>query len=216
MFENLLQSSAEGHLGLWGLFLVLVACGLGLPLPEDVVLVAAGLLSAKNGISLIFVMILMYVGILLGDSITYALGRYVGQRFLRTRFGRWVLPEDRIRKAEELVRKNGSWIVGAARFMPGLRAPTFFTTGLLKFSYVRFLFADGLAALLSAPVFVFLGHWAYGAYSDNFDQLKDVAGRGKLIVLAVVGVAAAVGGIWLWRNYRRRSAAERSSSRASS
>ncbi|HQY06958.1 MAG TPA: hypothetical protein PLQ52_12925 [Lacunisphaera sp.] len=60
MFETLLKYFEGSPLSLWGPFLVLILCGLGLPVPEDIVLVAAGALGEIDGRRWIEVSALMY------------------------------------------------------------------------------------------------------------------------------------------------------------
>ena len=99
---------------------------------------------------------------------------------------------------EGLFALHGQKIVMIARFMPGVRAVTYFSAGSAGMSYWRFLFWDGLAALLSAPFFVWLGFH----FGDKLDYAIDRMKEGQLVVfgaLAVVGlgrvpVAQAAGG----------------------
>lgn len=72
--------------------------------------------------------------------------------------------------------------------MPGLRAPIFLTAGIMKVPFKTFLFQDGLAALLSVPVWVYLGYW----FSDNIDAALDFAKdiNAVIIGLLVIGIAA--------------------------
>ena len=58
---------------------------------------------------------------------------------------------------EQLFAAHGQKIVMAARFLPGVRAVTYFTAGSARMPYLRFILWDGFAALVSAPVFVWLG-----------------------------------------------------------
>jgi membrane protein DedA with SNARE-associated domain len=181
---------------------VLVFCGLGLPVPEDIVLIASGFLGAEEGTSLFKLIAVMYVGILIGDSIIYTLGRNFGRRVLGTRMGRWVITEDRLVKAEALFERYGTGVVFVGRFLPGLRAPVFFSAGLLRFSWPRFLIMDGFAAFVSAPLFVWLGHWAWSRYAEDLDLLDKTIGRTKMIMGLSALMIAAI--IFYWIRYRSR------------
>ncbi|MBY0345737.1 MAG: DedA family protein, partial [Neisseriaceae bacterium] len=86
-----------------------------------------------------------------------------------------------------------------ARFMPGLRSPIFIVAGMSGISYWRFLLADGLAALLSVPIWVYLGY--YGA--SNIDWLMSIVHKGQMgIFIVLVLIAAVLGFVW-WRHRRR-------------
>ena len=204
MFEEILRLFNTEAWSLWGPFLTLLACGFGLPVPEDVVLVAAGFLGAQTGVHPVMTCILMYAGILIGDFMIFVVGTRFGPRILNSRLGRWIMGEDRQAKAQELFHKYGNSVILVARFLPGLRAPTYLTAGMLRYSTWKFLFYDGLAALLSAPVFVWLGHWAYGRYAENFDMIKSQVGRAKLVVIIVGLLIAAMAFLILRRRVRKQ------------
>ena len=117
------------------MFSVLIACGLGLPLPEDVALITGGYLAGKGppvGVGSLSAMIFVgLAGILIGDSIIF-----------------------------RLFERHGAKFIMVARFLPGVRAVTYFVAGTTGVPYWKFLLFDGLAACLSAPGWVMLGHWA--------------------------------------------------------
>jgi membrane protein DedA with SNARE-associated domain len=71
MLEHLLEYFQGTPLSLWGPFILLLLCGLGLPMPEDFVLIAAGMLGVIDGHSWIKISVFMYAGVLLGDSMIF-------------------------------------------------------------------------------------------------------------------------------------------------
>lgn len=132
----------------------LVLCGLGLPLPEDIILFAAGG-AVYLGLSNLWTMIgVAYLGIIIGDTIIFWLGATLGRRLTNVSVFRRVLPESRLNDARAKFNKRGNSLIFMARFMPGLRAPTFFSAGMLHIPYRVFLFYDGIAALISVPVII--------------------------------------------------------------
>ena len=188
--EEILKTLLLGSDGLAAyltVFGVLLACGLGVPLPEDISLLLGGYLSHHGAANLYVMMAVGFVGILAGDSLIFFAGRRIGTRVGHKPgfFARIVTPEKRAR-VEGLFAIHGQKIVCAARFLPGVRAVTFFTAGSAGMGYWRFVFWDGLAALLSAPVFVWLG-WYFG---DNLDSLIQKLKEGQLTVIAAVGLVA--------------------------
>ncbi|MGA9521234.1 MAG: DedA family protein [Myxococcaceae bacterium] len=188
--EEILKSLLLGSDGLVAyltVFGVLLACGLGVPLPEDISLLLGGYLAHHGAANLYGMMAVGFVGILAGDSLIYFAGRRIGTRVGQKPgfFARIVTPEKRAR-VEGLFATHGQKIVCAARFLPGVRAVTFFTAGSAGMGYWRFVFWDGLAALLSAPVFVWLG-WYFGGDLDALIQkLKD----GQMTVIGALGLVA--------------------------
>src|SRR6185312_12389182 len=99
---------------------ILLLCGLGLPLPEDITLFAAGLLS-YYGVTQVWVMILVaLVGVVLGDSTIFFLGHHFGRKLTRRWFFHKLLPDDRLLAVQAKFAKRGNKLIFAARFMPGL------------------------------------------------------------------------------------------------
>ena len=137
-------------------FLILLACGLGLPIPEDITLFAAGLLAYYEKANVYAMIGLSFVGVLLGDSIIFYLGAKYGRKITRFAFFRRFLTPERLTEVSKKLRKSGSKLIFAARFMPGLRAPIFFCSVLLHYPYRVFLFYDGLAALISVPLIIYI------------------------------------------------------------
>ncbi len=195
-----LLGGTNGFLAYLMVFAILVACGLGVPLPEDISLILGGWLAYKGAAQLPLMMAVGFLGILVGDSLIFYAGRRIGSNVGKRGgfFARIVTPEKRA-KVEGLFAKHGSKIVCIARFMPGVRAVTYFTAGSTGMSYWRFIFWDGLAALLSAPVFVWLG-WKFGG---RLDWLVQQLHQGQYYVFGALGVIAV--GVFVWR---RRAAAK--------
>jgi membrane protein DedA with SNARE-associated domain len=137
---------------------VLITCGLGVPLPEDVPLITGGWLVGRDG-SLSLMIATGLCGILIGDSIIFRAGQVFGVRLLDTRLGRHI-PGERVQRTIHAFEKHGAKFIIAARFVPGLRAVTYFVAGLTGVPYWKFITFDGLAACVSAPAWVYLGWWA--------------------------------------------------------
>src|SRR2546422_11638981 len=103
------------------MFSVLLLCGLGLPLPEEVTLIASGLAVGWEEANFWVASLVCVAGILTGDSVIFALGRYHGQRFLTSRPMQWILTERRLSKIHNLFSKHGTKAVFFTRFFAGLR-----------------------------------------------------------------------------------------------
>ena len=207
MLESLIDLLKESPLSLWGPFLILIICGLGLPLPEDIVLVTAGMLAQDDGRSWIPVAVLMWFGVLLGDSIIFLLGRRFGAKLLAWQGTHHLFPPEKQAKVKALFDRNGATVLLIARFLPGLRAPIFSTAGAMHVSYFRFALMDGLAAVVSVPLFVWFGHWLWAKFDEDIQKLNAAMSKTHWFGLAVAGVILAVSfGIWRWRQrYRERN-----------
>jgi membrane protein DedA with SNARE-associated domain len=195
---------AHGILAYVAIFGVLVACGLGLPLPEDVSLITGGFLTHQGQAYLPLMMGVGFLGIIAGDSIIFTAGRRLGAKVGTKQtgfFARIVTPAKRAR-VEGLFHAHGQKIVMAARFLPGVRAVTFFTAGSAGMKYRWFILWDGLAALVSAPLLVFLGFY----FGDELALVIKKVRQGQIRVIAVIVLlAAAYIAYSRWRNRRNKA-----------
>ncbi len=207
-FLNFLQSlvgEAGGVVPYLIVFGVLLTCGLGVPLPEDVSLIFGGFLVYEQRAQLPLMMLTGYLGIIIGDSMIFFFGRRLGSK-LGTKptgfFNRIISPDKRAR-VEGLFKKHGEKIVLLARFLPGVRSVTYFTAGSVGMKYSHFVFFDSVAALASAPIFVFLGF----KFGGELEELLHKIARGQRNVVAVLIVVIIAGVIFSrWRSKREAKA----------
>ncbi len=206
---NLVGQASSGVFAYGLVFLILLACGLGVPLPEDVSLILGGFLVHQGKADLTLMMLTGYVGIIVGDSIIFFAGRRLGSNVGRKPggfFARVVTPEKRAR-VEALFQKHGEKIVFFARFLPGVRAVTYFTAGSVGLRYWKFALFDSIAALISAPVFIYLGNRFGGELETLFANLRK--GQTRVLVGAAIAAVLYVGfRVWKARREKQKAAAE--------
>lgn len=186
--------------GYWAVFIMLLICGFGVPVPEDVTLVTGGVIAGLGYADVNTMVLIGLAGVLIGDGLMFLLGRWYGQRIIQLPFFRRVLTPERFASAQDRFERYGKWVMFVARFLPGLRTPVFFTAGMTrKVPFLVWLTMDGVAALISVPVWVYLGY--YGAL--KIDWLFQVVHKSQsvILVLLVVGSMALA---WVW--WRRKKA----------
>ncbi|MDO4643800.1 MAG: DedA family protein [Cardiobacteriaceae bacterium] len=187
--------------GYYAVFAVLVISGMGLPLPEDITLVTAGIISALSDKDVHLMFVVSYLGVLMGDWVMYLIGWKFGPHLRRTRWFSKILTPERMIQTEALFHRYGNRVIFVARFLPGLRAPIYVMTGISRHvSLLQFTLMDGLAAILSVPLFVYVGY--YGA--ENHEWLVKKMHEFKYVTAAAIVVAAGMIFYALWRRKRRR------------
>jgi membrane-associated protein len=194
--------TVDSQIALWiagfsypAVFFLLVLCGVGAPLSEELVVLTGGLMVARSGASFPIMALAAYLGILAGDSALYRIGYALGPRvFSHPRLSR-MLPPTRVLLLQEMFQKRGPLAVWLARFLPGLRAPSFLLAGAMRLPYRQFLLADGSAAWIPALGMTWLG-MRFGP-----EILADVQGglRWVLVGVLVVGVLVLVRRWWRQR-----------------
>ncbi|WP_395297679.1 DedA family protein [Kitasatospora hibisci] len=125
---------------------------LGIPLPGEIALVSAALLSAKGVVSPVWVAGCAIAGAIIGDSIGYSIGRKGGKQLfekLGRKFPKHFGP-DHLATAERSFQKWGMWAVFFGRFIALLRIFAGPLAGALKMPYWKFLIANVLGGVVWA------------------------------------------------------------------
>lgn len=181
---------------------LLLLCGLGLPIPEDISLIAGGYLAHLGTVNVHKMFLVCFVAVLGGDSLAFGLGRGFGTKLLASRFTHRYFTPRRQRRVRAYFRSYGSRVVFVARFLPGLRFSIFLSAGMLHVRPHVFLLYDSMAALLSVPFLVYTA-WFFG---DQIDSVIKWAKRSEYGILALVGVVAVYVAIKLYRKRKNRPA----------
>ncbi len=189
LFDYLIDLSGSSSYSI--IFGILVACGLGFPLPEDVPLIATGYLIWDETMRWGPAIGITMAGVLLGDTILFYLGQMLGIKLLES--GRF-LKKAKVRRTRAYFRKYGDKLVFFARFVAGFRAAAFFLSGAMKMKYRKFILYDGVAALISVPVWILVGYGMGHYFGDEIaTALKKIEHLKKgfsLVVFCALGVVA--------------------------
>ena len=172
------------------LYGLLFASGFGLPINEDVLLLASAALTLKGVMDPLPLIAVAWCGLLTADGMIFHWGHRFGSRLLRHRWmGRW-LPEAKLSALQAKVQRHGPAWLFAVRFMPGLRSALFFAAGSLKMRYRHLLVYDGAAALVELPVLVWGVRYLGGRWEDIIGVLQRFQGwlvpAALLLVVAVL------------------------------
>ncbi len=187
-------------------FAVLLLCGFGLPMPEDIMLFAGGMMAYYGRADIYVMTIIAFAGIMIGDTTIFLLGNRFGPALLKHRLFSKILHEERLAYVREQYHKHGNKVIFAARFMPGLRTPVFFTSGTLHLPFRIFFFYDGLAALISVPLITF-SVYTFGHQVEKVVNTVRQIENGIVIVIVVVIVLVAAKVWWSRRAARKAEAA---------
>ena len=153
---------------------ILFICGLGVPIPEDITLIASGILIALGKISFQGAIIAGLVGVLIGDALLFFVGRRMGKSVFELPILKKLIPPHKVKKAEQKILANSKFICFVARFLPGLRSPIFLTAGVMGIKTSVFIGLDGLAALISVPFWVYTGWWVGENWDANLEIFKEL------------------------------------------
>ncbi|HXR25780.1 MAG TPA: DedA family protein [Candidatus Binataceae bacterium] len=181
---NGLVSTYVQHFSYAGLFLVLLLCGLGLPVPEDLALLAGGFMVYRGTTAYPWTLLVALVGVVAGDNSLFFLGRRFGTGLIS--YLEVVRPNSqrRIDRLKEFMQRHGHLAIFYARFLAGARALVYVTAGSIGFDFSRFFIYDSLGALISVPIVVTLGY-LFGPQIEH--AVAYIGGLERLIGLVVIG-----------------------------
>jgi membrane protein DedA with SNARE-associated domain len=172
----------------------------GLPLPGETALIVSAVVASGGGLNVFGVFGIGLLAAVVGDSLSYLLGRFAG-RALVVRFGRYVgLTEKRLAATESFFERRGSWIIVVARFFDGLRQANGLVAGIVGIRWTRFLVLNVIGATLWVGTWTAVGF----AAGEDVGHIYDVVQRYSLVLLVMAAVAFAA--YIVWRRLRRHGA----------
>lgn len=171
----------------------------GLPLPEEVTIVALGLMVHMGKypdayppppgievqpLNLYTAMAVCFFSIMISDTIVYWVGRKFGASPLVHKLFRKFLGEHSLEKSRTMIHKHRFLVPAIFRFTPGVRFPGHLSCGMMGISVWTFLAADGLAALVSVPTQVYLFATYGEVILSTIKQIKHYA-----LIIALIAAA---------------------------
>ena len=184
-----------------GIFLVLFAAGLGVPIPEEIPVFAAGVLASEEVIRWWAALLVCLVGVMAGDTALYWIGHHWGEQILEWRVTRFVLTREREAMVKRAYDRHGIKILFCARFVAGFRAAAFLTAGVIRIPFWKFFVTDGVAALVGVP----LGFGVAFLFTDQLPAIMRGMHRVERVAALVALVVAA--GVIAYVAYRKSRAA---------
>ena len=175
--------------GYLGVFVGILLTGLGFPMPEELPIVLGGALAGGSKAIWWIMLPVCIVGVVIGDSFLYGIGRFWGAKLVERPFVKnHLLTPEKLASITENFHKYGIKILLFARLTPGIRAPIFLTAGITRLPISQFLLADGIYAIPGVSLLFVLGYF----FTDSMVQLIEhdfVMFKNTIIVLVVLGVA---------------------------
>lgn len=174
------------HYGSLSLFGLLALGIIALPIPEETLMVLAGILIGNDKLAMTPTIIAAWAGCMSGVTVSYLLGRTLG-KYVLVKYGRWVgITEARLAYAHSWFEAYGKWTLFFGYFIPGIRHFTGLTAGMAGLEYPHFApYAYG-GILVWSSTFLSLGYFFRGCWGSFCDFLEPMD---VIISLAVVVVA---------------------------
>lgn len=183
MFETFIQPLIIQY-GCWAVFFVIMFEAMGVPLPGESALVAAGIYAGATGnLSIGTVIVCAAAGAIIGDNLGFSIGRNFGTRLV-DRFGKYVgLTPSRMLIGRYLFERHGGKIVFFGRFIAFLRVFAAVLAGVNRYPWPSFLLYNAAGGTAWATL-ISLSAYVFG------DAIRRISG-----IVGLVGLAFAVAGL---------------------
>lgn len=182
--DTLAQLAGQYGPWLYALLFVVIFAETGLVvfpfLPGDSLLFIAGTVVAAAGLNVHALVVVLAVAAILGDSLNYAIGRYVGPKVFSRPDSRWIRQEH-LRRTQAFYERYGGVTIVIGRFIPIIRTFAPFLAGVAQMHYGRFLAYNVVGGVLWIGSLVYAG-FLFG----NIPWVKDNL---ALLVVAIVVVS---------------------------
>jgi membrane-associated protein len=178
---HLLEFVQQHGAWIYLLLFLIVFCETGLVvtpfLPGDSLLFVAGTVAAAGGMNVHLLAVLLIVAAILGDSVNYALGRYLGPRVFRSERS-WLFRRDYLDRTSRFFERHGGKTIIIARFVPIVRTYAPFVAGIGHMQYARFLSFNVIGAVVWVVLLAYAGYF--------FGNLPIVKDNLSLVIVLII------------------------------
>jgi membrane protein DedA with SNARE-associated domain len=182
------------------IFAVVFAEAIGLPVPAALALVAGGAAAGSGLLRTPAVLGLSLLAMMLGDSLLYLLGRYMGWTLLGWLCKVSANPETCILRSAESFYKRGKLTLVIAKFIPGVNTMAPPLAGSMRMRTDQFLRLDLAGALLYTSAYFLLGY-LFRDFLAAITRGFQTAGR-AVEVTSLIALAVYIGyRVWLYRKH---------------
>ncbi len=164
-------------------------------LPGDSLLFATGAICAlPDGLNVWLMMAILIVAAILGDTVNYWCGHYIGPKVFKT--DRWFLKRSHLERTHEFVEKYGGKAIIFARFVPIVRTFAPFVVGIGQMTYGRFMMFNVIGGVVWVISFTMAGYF--------FGNMPVVKKNFTLVIFGII-ILSIVPAVVEWYRHRKSS-----------
>lgn len=185
-----------GYISLYILFFLGI---IGMPLPEETLLVFSGFLVSTGKLAYFPTFVTCFLGSISAMTLAYWIGRLLGYPFIEKYGKRLGMGYTLYKRTEDWFNQVGKWALPLGYFIPGVRQFTAYFSGITRLPFPTFMLYTYTGGLFWSVLFVTLG-WQLG---ERWDELFDLISRNLAIFF--VAVFAIIAGYSYFRKTRKVS-----------
>jgi membrane-associated protein len=188
--------------GVWiyGILFLILFCETGLVvtpfLPGDSLLFVAGTVAGAGSMNVHLLVVLLLLAAVLGDSLNYAIGHYIGPKVFRFEDS-WFFKKAYVERTHRFFERHGGKTIVLARFVPIIRTYAPFVAGIGAMDYRRFLLFNVTGAVLWVASLTYAGYF--------FGNLPAVKNNFSFVILGIIIASISPGIIELLRHKLKRA-----------
>ena len=185
---------------IYTIFFLVIFCETGLVLtpflPGDSLLFTAGAFAALGQLNIWFMFALLSIAAILGDTVNYWIGHYLGPKVFKWKKSRFFNPEH-LQRTHAFYEKYGGKTIILARFVPIIRTFAPFVAGIGAMTYPQFILYNIVGGLAWVAICLFAGYW--------FGNMPWVARNFELVIIAIIFISVLPMVYEFWKSRSRTS-----------
>jgi membrane protein DedA with SNARE-associated domain len=197
--ETIVQSI--GHMGYWGIFLLMFLESTFFPFPSEIIMIPAGYLAHKGEMNIYIIVLIGVLGSVAGALFNYYIAVHFGRKFI-LKYGKYFfIKEETLDKLEAFFTKHGELSTFNGRLIPGIRQLISLPAGLARMNIAKFAFYSALGAGIWVIVLVVIGY----LLGSNEELISEYLRSATLIALLCVALITI---FYVMRQRRRKEILE--------
>lgn len=181
---HLVKMVAQYGLWIYAILFAIIFCETGLVvtpiLPGDSLLFVAGAVAATGEMNVHLLVVLLIAAAILGNTVNYAIGRWLGKRFFTDRGSKLLNPQH-LEKANAFYERHGGKAIVISRFLPIVRTYVPFVAGMGGMHAARYTAFNVAGAVLWVGLLTYLGFF--------FGNISWIRGNLTAIILGIIAVS---------------------------
>ena len=168
--------------GNFAIFSLLALGIIGLPIPDETIIVFSGVLIAEQKLPSHITPFVCYFGTIAGITVSYLLGMSLGYGLI-SKFGPRVgITENKIQIAHDWFQRVGKWALFIGYFILGVRHLTGYVAGATRLTYLQFALFAYTGALIWVSLFLGLGYF----FASNWQAILSLINQYLLIISLII------------------------------